>query len=110
MTTREMVYAALTVSGVLIPTYYSAQYTGTSGEFLIDFFRVPMDNVVTASLLFDLLIASIVFNVLLFAEGRPLGTRNFWVCVGVSWLVALAAGLGLFLWLRERQKRLDGQT
>jgi len=95
MTTREMVYAVLAVSGVLIPTYYSAQYTGTSSEFLIDFFRVPMGNVVTASLLFDLLIASIAFNVLLFAEGRPLGIRNFWVCVGVSWLVALAAGLGL---------------
>lgn len=110
MTTREMVYAALAVSGVLIPTYYNAQYTGTSGDFLVDFFRVPMDNVVTAALLFDLLIASITFNVLLFAEGRPLGARNFWVCVGVSWLVALAAGLGLFLWLRERQKRLDGHT
>lgn len=53
MTTREMVYAALTVSGVLIPTYYSTQYTGTSGDFLIDFFRVPMGNVVTASLLFE---------------------------------------------------------
>lgn len=63
MTTREMVYAGLAVSGVLIPTYYSAQYTGTSGDFLIDFFRVPMGNVVTASLLFDLLIASIAFNV-----------------------------------------------
>ena len=106
MTTREMVYAVLVVLGVLLPMYYNVQYMGAGGNLLVDFFVVPMDSAVTASLLLDLLIAFIAFNVLLFTEGRTLGTRNFILCIVVSWLVAFAAGMPLFLLLRERQKRL----
>ncbi len=106
MTTREMVYAVLVVIGVLFPMYYNVQYIGAGGNLLVDFFTVPMDSAVTASLLFDLLIAFIAYNVLLFSEGRTLGTRNFILCLAVSWLVAFSAGLPLFLLLRERQKRL----
>ena len=106
MTTREMVYAVLIGLGVIIPMYFNIQYMGTGGNLLVDFFTVPMESAVTASLLLDLLIAFAAFNVLLFAEGRTLGARNFWICVAVSWLVAFAAGLPLFLLLRERQQRL----
>jgi hypothetical protein len=106
MTTRELIYAVLAVLGVLLPMYYNLQYMNAGGNLLVDFFTVPMQNAVTASLLFDLLIAFAAFNVLLFAEGRQLGSRNVWLCVAVSWLVAFAAGFPLFLFLRERQKRL----
>ena len=58
------------------------------------------------SLLFDLLLAFVAFNVCLFAEGHTLGARNLWICVAVSWLVAFVAGMPLFLLLRERQCRL----
>ena len=109
MSTREMVYAVLVVIGALLPMYYNVQYMGAGRNLLVDFFTVPMDSAVTASLLFDLLIAFIAYNVLLFSEGRTLGTRNFILCLAVSWLVAFSAGLPLFLLLRERQKRLDGQ-
>jgi len=98
-----MVYAVLVVIGVLFPMYYNVQYIGAGGNLLVDFFTVPMDSAVTASLLFDLLIAFIAYNVLLFSEGRTLGTRNFILCLAVSWLVAFSAGLPLFLLLRERQ-------
>jgi len=106
VTTREMIYAVLAALGVILPMYYNLQYIGAGGNLLVDFFTVPLQNAVTASLLFDLLIAFAAFNVLLFTEGRRLGNRNFWLCVAVSWLVAFAAGLPLFLLLRERQKRL----
>lgn len=106
MTTREMVYAALVVLGILLPMYYNVQYMGAGGNLLVDFFTVPMESAVTASLLFDLLVAFAAYNVLLFSEGRTLGTRNFILCLAVSWLVAFSAGLPLFLLLRERQKRL----
>ena len=110
MTTREKVYAGLVVLGVLLPMYYNLQYMGAGGNLLVDFFTVPMESAVTASLLFDLLVAFVAYNVWLFSEGRTLGTRNFIVCLAVSWLVAFSAGLPLFLLLRERQKRLSGQT
>ncbi len=106
MTTREMVYAALVILGVILPMYYNVQYMGAGGNLLVDFFTVPMESAVTASLLFDLLVAFAAYNVLLFSEGRTLGTRNFILCLAVSWLVAFSAGLPLFLLLRERQKRL----
>lgn len=104
MTSREMAYAILVALGVLLPTYYNV--LGAGGNLLMDFFTAPMQSAVTASLLFDLLIAFAAYNVWLFAEGRTLGARGFWLCVLVSWLVAFAAGLPLFLLLRERQKRL----
>jgi hypothetical protein len=106
MTTREFVYAMLAALGVIVPLYYNLQYMSAGGNLLVDFFTVPLQNAVTASLLFDILIAFVAFNVLLFAEGRTLGSRNFIICVAVSWLVAFAAGLPLFLLLRERQQRL----
>ena len=106
MTTRETVYAVLVALGVLLPMYYNVQYMGADGSLLVDFFTVPMESAVTASLLFDLLIAFVAYNVWLFSEGRTLGARNFIICIVVSWLVAFAAGLPLFLLLRERQKRL----
>jgi membrane-associated phospholipid phosphatase len=106
VTTREIVYAALAALGVILPMYFNLQHVGAGGNLLVDFFTAPLQNAVTASLLVDLLIAFAAFNVLLFTEGRRLGNRNFWLCVVVSWLVAFAAGLPLFLLLRERQKRL----
>jgi len=106
MTTREMLYAVLVALGIILPMYYNIQYMGAGGNLLLDFFTVPLQSAVTASLLFDLLIAFAAFNVLLFSEGRSLGSRNFIVCAVVSWLVAFAAGLPLFLFFRERQKRL----
>ena len=106
MTTREMLYAVLVALGVILPMYYNLQYVSAGGNLLLDFFTVPLQNAVTASLLFDILIAFAAFNVLLFSEGRSLGSRNFVVCVVVSWVVAFAAGLPLFLFFRERQKRL----
>jgi hypothetical protein len=106
MTTREMLYAVLVALGIIIPMYYNLQYMAAGRNPLVDFFTVPLQSAVTASLLFDLLIAFAAFNVLLLSEGRTLGSRNLIMCVVVSWLLAFAAGLPLFLLLRERQKRI----
>lgn len=106
MTPRETIYAVLTALGVILPAYYNLQYIGAGGNLLLDFFTVPLQSAVTASLLFDLLIAFAAFNVVLVTEGWRLGRRNFVICLLVSWLIAFGAGLPLFLLLRERQKRL----
>ena len=105
MTPREMVYAGLFVLGVVVPMYFNIQYMGAGGNLLADFLTVPMESAVTASLLFDLLIAFAAYNVLLLTEGRALGARNVGICLAVSWLIAFAAGFPLFLLLRERAKR-----
>jgi hypothetical protein len=106
MAMREIGYAVLAALGIIIPMYYNLQYMAAGGNLVVDFFTVPLQSAITASVLFDLLIAFAAFNVLLLSEGRTLGSRNFIICLLVSWLVAFAAGLPLFLFLRERQKRL----
>ena len=105
MTPKEMTYAGLVVLGVVVPMYFNIQYMGGGGNLLLDFFTVPMKSAVTASLLFDLLIAFTAYNVFLVTEARALGARTVWICLAVSWLVAFAAGFPLFLLLRERARR-----
>ncbi len=105
MTMREISYALLAALGIIIPMYYNLQYMAAGGNLLRDFFTVPLQSAVTASLLFDLLIAFAAFNILLLSEGQTLGRYKFILCLLVSWFVAFAAGLPLFLFLRERQKR-----
>lgn len=71
MTTREMLYAVLVALGAIIPMYYNLQYLGAGGNLLLDFFTVPLQSAITASVLFDLLIAFAAFNVLLLRkDGR----------------------------------------
>ncbi len=103
MKTREMLYAVLVVLGTLLPMYYNVQYMQGGGNLIAGFFTIPMENAVTASLLFDLLLAFAAYNVLLLTEGRSLGGKKLGLCLAVSWLVSFAAGLPLFLLLRERQ-------
>lgn len=86
--------------------YYNLQYLAAGSNLLVDFFTVPLQSTVTASVLFDLLIAFAAFNVLLVSERQTLGSRDFILCLWVSWLVAFAAGLPLFLFPRERHMRL----
>lgn len=103
MKTREMLYAVLVVLGVLLPMYYNVQYMQGGGNLIAGFLTVPMENAVTASLLFDLLTAVAAYNVLLLTEGRSPGGKKLGLCLAVSWLVSFAVGLPLFLLLRERQ-------
>jgi Protein of unknown function DUF2834 len=106
MTIREGIYALLVGVGVLLPTYFNVQAMGDPGaNLLIEFFTLPLANPITSSLLFDLLLAFAAFNVFLFSERRTIGNRSFGLCLAVSWLVAFAAGLPLFLLLRERSMR-----
>ena len=108
MSARQTIYAVLFVLGAIVPMYWNFQYLHAGAsvpKLLLDFFTVPLESAVTASLLFDLLTAFAAFNVLLLTEGRELATRDLVICLAVSWLVAFAAGLPLYLFLRERRMR-----
>lgn len=105
MTAREAAYAVLVALGVAAPMYFNVQVLQAGGNLLLDFFTVPLEDPITASVLVDLLIAFAAYNVLLLTEGRSLGRGSFWLCLAVSWLISFAAGLPLFLLLRERLRR-----
>jgi len=109
MSTREMLYAALALLGFLVPMYFNVQYMSAGGNLLADFFTKPFENPLTASVLVDLLIAFVAYNVWLFSERRSVGTGAFWFTVFVSWVIAFASGLPLFLMFRARQMRLSRQ-
>lgn len=105
MSGKEWIYAALVALGVVAPWYFNLQVIGAGGNLLLDFFTVPFESAVNASLLVDLLIAFAAFNVFLITARDSVGRGGFWLCLGVSWCVAFAAGLPLFLLLRERAAR-----
>ena len=105
MTGREWIYAGLVALGVALPWYFNLQIIGAGGNLLLDFFTVPFESAVNASLLMDLLIAFAAFNVFLIASREAVGRGGFWLCLAVSWCVAFAAGFPLFLLLRERAMR-----
>jgi hypothetical protein len=107
MSGREMSYVSLVVLGAVVPWYFNLQHIGAGGGLLADFFSKPFAEPLSSSLLVDLLIAFAAYNVWLFSEGRRmLSSGQFWLCVFVSWVVAFASGLPLYLLLRERQLRL----
>jgi hypothetical protein len=93
------------VLGVAVPMVFNVQAVAAGSNLLLDFFTVPLEKPVTASLLFDLLIAFAAFNVLLFVERRRLGTRRFAICLAMAWLVSFASAFPLYLLLRERASR-----
>ena len=105
MSTKETIYAVLVLLGVLLPWYFNVQVINAGGNLLVDFFTVPFESAVNSSLLVDLLIAFAAFNVFLITARESIGRGGFWLCLAVSWLVAFAAGLPLFLLLRERAAR-----
>ena len=106
MSPREIAYAVLAVLGAIVPGYFNARYMSAGGNLLVDFFTKPLADPLSSSILFDLLIAFAAYNVWLFTEGRRLvSAGQFWACVLVSWVVAFASGLPLFLLLRERRLR-----
>lgn len=105
MTPRAWVYAGLAVIGIIGPWYYNLQFMA-SGANLLDataFLAAGMENPGAASLTVDLLIGCSAFLVWLFPEAKRLGMRYAWAYLVLTFVVAFAFALPLFLCMRERR-------
>ena len=91
------VYLVLAVVGLVGTWYFNLTYRG--GDYLGDWFANPASS----SAAVDVITVAVVASVLYLVEGRRLGWRTpvALVFIALSFLVAVAFALPLFLALRE---------
>lgn len=95
----KTVYLVLAVVGAVVPYLFFLEHFATMGLNPIVFVASGFANPGAAGLTADLLIASVVFWVFLFAHGE--GRRAGWL-IPVNLLIGLSCALPLYLYLRAR--------
>lgn len=93
-----LAYAVLSVAGLLGTWYFNLAYRGTDGTYLEAWFANPASS----SAAVDVIVAALAACLFYAVEGRRLGWRRRWLLfVPLTFVVALAFALPLFLLLRE---------
>jgi len=99
-------YAALAVLGVVLPWYFNLQMLAQTGSLSLgDFLAGGFANPAASSLSVDLTIGCIAALVWMVAEARRIGMKHVWLYFVVTFGVAFACALPLFLLMRERKMR-----
>jgi hypothetical protein len=101
------VYLVLAVLGAVGPWFFNLQMDDLSG-----FFVQVWDTPLSSSLGVDLSVVVVAFYVLMATEGRRVGLPG-WLLLGLAvltFLVAVACALPLFLFFRERALAKAGQA
>lgn len=98
-------YLVAALAGAVIPWYFNIRAIGEVGDqftpaafFLVGFQGSAMLGSVAA----DFWIGATVSIVWMIAEGRRLGMPRIWLYIIVTFAVAWACALPLFLYFRER--------
>lgn len=101
----QVLYALLAVAGLVATWSFNLRFMAESGGTfsVLDFVRAGYANSAAASLTNDLAIGILAFLVWSFTESRRLGIRHWWAYVALTFLVAFACALPLFLLVRERR-------
>lgn len=95
-----VVYGMLAAVGLLGTWYFNLSYRGSDGSYLAAWFA----NAASASAAVDVIVAATVACIFYAVEGRRLGWHRRWLLfVPLTFAVALACALPLFLLLRELQ-------
>jgi hypothetical protein len=108
---RQVVYAVLSVVGLVATWYFNLQFIAESGGSfsVVEFVRAGYANGASASLTNDLAVGTLAFVVWSFAETRRLGMRGWWAYMLLTFGVAFACAFPLFLLMRERRLAAEGR-
>jgi uncharacterized membrane protein len=99
---NALLYLLLAVLGLLTALYFGVPYWTSPGASFADFGALAFINGPAATLSADVTVLYLLANVWIVHEGRRRGMRHLWAYVLGNTVVAVAFGLGLFLWRRER--------
>ncbi len=99
----KYVYLLGAAAGFLTAAYYGTPYIMSPGASVAGFVALANANAPAATLSADLAVVYVVANGWLVVEGRRLGMRFLWAYLLGNTFVAVAFGLSLFLWARERR-------
>lgn len=105
MNARQMAYLVLAGIGLCVTWYFNFLYMADTGRGLdfVGFFRDGYVNYASTSLTNDLLVGCVTFMVFSLAETRRLGMRHWWVWPLLTFGIAFAFALPLFLFRREQR-------
>lgn len=120
----KKLYLLLAVIGFAVPSFYTFGFSvemldkwgGTTVNNLLmlspEFYKTAMLNNVSKQLLADVLVASVIFFVWMFGEGRRLGVRNLWIYPLITYTVAFSVAVPLFFYAREvaRERTRAGEA
>ena len=111
---RQVIYAVLTVVGLVWTNYYLVQFTiATKGELtLANFLNFDLalfveqvyTNPASSFVGVDITIAALCAIVLIMTEGRRLKMRWWGLYIVAIFLISFGFGFPLFLFMRERKQ------
>ena len=100
----QVIYGICAIAGVIFTMYFNVQFIIEHNGFsLATFINENYVNNASASISNDLLVVVVAFLVWSFVESRRLSMSNWWVYVVLTFGVAIAFALPLFLLNRERR-------
>jgi len=100
----EIFYLICALAGVIFTMYFNIQFVIEHGSFsLITFVAENYVNNGSASIANDFIIVGVVFLVWSFREAKRLKMRKWWLFFLVTFSVALAFTMPLFMLVRERR-------
>lgn len=110
---RQVIYAALTVIGLIWTNYYLVQFTvATKGDFtasnllnfdLPTFVEQVWANPASSFVAVDLTIGLLLVITFMVTEGRRLKLRVWGLYIALMFLISFAFGFSLFMFVRERK-------
>lgn len=105
MTTRQFIYLALAVAGLVLTGYHNFQFVqANGGSFSVVAFidGIFASNHAAASIGWDITMACIAFAVWMLHEAKRIGMRHAWIYVVLTFCVAFGFAGPLFLFMRDR--------
>lgn len=100
---RQWAYLCLALLGLIGPWYFNISFMLDTGFVfdIVKFIRQGFVNDASSSLLIDVFVAAVVFCIWVIHETNRLKMTNGWIYIVLTWTVAFAFALPLFLYVRE---------
>ncbi|MBB4856645.1 hypothetical protein HNP40_004068 [Mycobacteroides chelonae] len=104
----ERTLLILTVVGFVLPNAMVIAFNLQSGFDQAAYFGSWFSSLPSAQLFADLAVVTASFWVWVLVDRRRTATAWWWLVFPTTLLVGICFAVPLYLWLRERQVRLDG--
>ena len=98
----KYLYLALSILGICYTWYYNIQwFQNSENPTFLNFFQDAQNNFAGKSFGADLTVVCLTFFAFLIPESLRLKIRFWWVLIPLTFLIAIAFTLPLFLFMRE---------
>ena len=102
----EYVYGLIAIIGVIATWSFNILFMQEHGGFSLGLYLSEnYVNYASGSISNDIIVVVVAFFIWSFNEAKKLGMKHWWVYVPLTFVVAIAFAMPLFLMMRERRLR-----